>query len=425
MKTKGKGISALIFSVVVILIGLTAYIGAYGLEIGGYRVKSFGDVIKRGLDLQGGISILSEVKDTNISKGDKESKIERTMGLLEARINPNGVSEIAITKEGTNRIRIDIPGEFDLKKVEDKVTKPGTLKFEGPDKSEILTGNDVKDATAVLDQNGKPIITLKLNTEGAKKFAAATAKFIGQPIAIYMDDKLVTNPTVNAVITDGNAIIEGSKSFEEAKADANMIKSGALPVTLTTVSTKVVGPTLGATALPNSIKAGLIGIGIVLLFMMIYYRVPGILADIALILYAVLVLIAFVLLDVTLSLSGIAAFLLTVGMAVDANILIFERMKEELKSGKSIRSALDAGFHRALSSILDSQITTIIAGVVLYWLGSGPVKGFALTLIIGCIINLFTALTVTRFLVKLAANMGWFNKEWTIGTFWVVGIKRG
>jgi len=425
MKTKGKGISALIFSVVVILIGLTAYIGAYGLEIGGYKVKSFGDVIKRGLDLQGGISILSEVKDTDLSKGDKDSKIERTIGLLEARINPSGVSEIAISKEGTNRIRIDIPGEFDLKKVEDKVTKPGTLKFEGPDKSEILTGNDVKDAKAVLDQNGKPIITLKLNTEGAKKFATATAKFLGQPIAIYMDDKEVTSPTVNAVITDGNAIIEGSKSFEEAKSQANMIKSGALPVTLTTVSTKVVGPTLGATALPNSIKAGIIGIAIVLLFMMIYYRVPGILADIALILYAVLVLIAFVLLDVTLSLSGIAAFLLTVGMAVDANILIFERMKEELKSGKSIKSALDAGFHRALSSILDSQITTIIAGIVLYWLGSGPVKGFALTLVIGCVINLFTALTVTRFLVKLAANMGWFNKEWTIGTFWVVGIKRG
>jgi preprotein translocase subunit SecD len=220
-------------------------------------------------------------------------------------------------------------------------------------------------------------------------------------------------------------VITGSKSIDEAKREADLINSGALPVTIKPVEVQTIGASLGANALPLSILAGEIGIAIVLLFMFLYYRIPGLIADIALVLYIYIVLAAFANLNVTLTLSGIAGFLLTVGMAVDANVLIFERIKEELKSGKSVRSSIDAGFHRAMSSIVDSNITTIISGIILYSLGSGSVKGFALTLIIGVILSMFTAIVVTRFLIKLAASMGWFNNKWAIGTFGVHDFRKG
>lgn len=423
MTTKGK--STLFFSISVILIALSVYTGIFGLTLGGYHVASFGETIKKGLDLQGGISVLGEiVSDNTTDKVSMDAKVERTIDLLQMRINPKGVGEISVQREGNNRIRIDIPGQFNTKEVLDSVTKPGELKFVGPDKVTILTGKDVAEATARLDQQGLPIIELKLNDEGKVKFQEATKKFINQKIAIYMDETLITDPVVNEIIPNGQAVISGSKSIEEAKNQANKINSGALPVTIKTVNVKVVGPTLGETALPNSVKAGIIGIGLVMLFMLLYYRIPGLIANIALSLYAVLVLLVFVSINAVLTLSGIAGFLLTVGMAVDANVLIFERTKEELKSGKSIKASIDAGFHRAMSSILDSNITTLIAAFVLYFLGTGPVKGFALTLIIGVVLSMFTAITVTKFLIKQAANMGWFDKTWSIGTFGVHDMRR-
>ena len=316
---------------------------------------------------------------------------------------------------------------YDVKQVTDSVAKTGELKFVGPDGVTILTGSDVSKATAYLDSSNanKPTISLELNDSGTKKFATATSKFLNQKITIYMDSDKITDPTVDAVITNGKAIITGSSSLEEAKSRANIINSGALPVTVKAVETKLVGASLGANALPLSILAGKVGIGIVLLLMILYYRVPGIIADIALVLYIYIVLLAFAAANVTLTLSGIAGFLLTVGMAVDANILIFERMKEELKSGKSIKSSIDAGFHRAMTSVTDSNLTSIIAGIVLYSLGSGSVKGFALTLIIGVALSMLTAITVSRSLIKLAAGMGWFNKKWSIGTFGVHDFRRG
>ncbi|MCH5138628.1 protein translocase, partial [Clostridiaceae bacterium UIB06] len=217
----------------------------------------------------------------------------------------------------------------------------------------------------------------------------------------------------------------GNMTLDQATKKANIINSGALPVTVKAVETKLVGASLGANALPLSILAGKIGIGIVMLFMILYYRIPGIIASMALVLYIYMVLLAFASVNVTLTLSGIAGLLLTVGMAVDASILIFERMKEELKGGKSVRAAIDAGFHRAMTSVLDSNLTTIIAGVVLYGLGSGSVKGFALTLIIGTALSMFTAITITRILIKLAAGMGWFKHNWSIGTFGVHDFRRG
>lgn len=418
MKTKQK--STLFFILIVLFIAFLDYVGAFGLKIGDYQLLSFGNTINKGLDLQGGVSVVEKIQ----GKTDMKT-LDRTVELLSMRVNNLGVNETVVTKEGNDKIRIDVPGKFDTKEVIESVAKTGKLTFVGPDKKVILTGTDVKSATARPDEQSRPVIDLELKPEGSKKFAEATKKFLGQKIGIYMDEELITNPTVESVINNGKSQISGSKDMAEAKRQADFITSGSLPVELKTESAQLVGATLGMKALPQSILAGEVGIGIVLIFMLLYYRVPGLIADIALCLYIVLVLGVFSLIGATLTLSGIAGLLLTVGMAVDANVLIFERMKEELKSGKSIKSSIDAGFHRAMSSILDSNITTIIAGIVLYMLGSGSVKGFALTLIIGTLLSMFTAITVTRTLIKLASNMGWFSKKWTIGTFGVHDVRRG
>lgn len=410
-----KGKSKILFFTSVIVVMILAYTGFHGFQVGDYRFKPFTETINRGLDLQGGISVLEEVQG-----GKVDSKtLDRAIELISMRVNKMGVSETLVAKEGENRIRIEIPGKFDSKEILDTVAKSGELKFVGPDKVTILTGKDVKDATASIGQDNKPTINLELNESGKKKFADATQKFLGQPITIYMDAEVLTNPTVQAVISDGKAVITGSKDLVEATRQAQIIKSGALPVTLKAVSVKTVGATLGKTALPLSMKAGAIGILLILIFMLLYYRVPGIIADISLILYVILVLGAFSAINATLTLAGIAGFLLTVGMAVDANVLIFERIKEELKTGKSIKSSVDAGFHRALSSILDSNITTIIAAIVLYSMGTGAVKGFALTLMIGVAISVFTALTCTKFLLKIGVEMGLLSKTSHFG------VKRG
>ncbi|MDW8799917.1 protein translocase subunit SecD [Clostridium sp. A1-XYC3] len=420
MKNRTK--STVLFILCVLVIGFLAYSGVYGVTAGGYRLKPFSEVINRGLDLQGGVSVLEEIQ---ADKVDQET-MSKVTELLSMRVNKLGVSETVVTREGQKRIRIEIPGKYDAKEVIDGVAKTGELKFVGPDKQTILTGKDVKKATAYVDsQDGKPTISLELNDAGTRKFADATQKFIGQPITITMDEDELTSPTVQAHITNGKAVITGSKSLDEAKRQANIINSGALPVTVKPVEVKTIGASLGANALPLSILAGKVGIAIVMIFMILYYRIPGVIASIALVLYIYIVLLAFASVNVTLTLSGIAGFLLTVGMAVDASILIFERMKEELKSGKSIKAAIDSGFHRAMSSVLDANITTIIAGVVLYGLGSGSVKGFALTLIIGVALSMFTAITVTRWLIKLAAGMGWFKHKWSIGTFGVHDFRRG
>lgn len=418
MRTKGK--STALFLTCLLLIAFIAYSSVKGLVVGDYRVKPFSETVKRGLDLKGGISVVMEIQQDKVSSDE----MERTIELLSMRVNRMGVSETVINKEGNKRIRIDIPDKFDTKEVLDTVGKTGNLRFVGPDQSELLTGKDVKDATAYIDQQGRPIIGLELNSEGTKKFADATQKYLNQPIAIYMDEEQLTNPVVRAIISDGKAIIEGSKDLEEAKRNAGIIKSGALPVPVKTASVKVVGPTLGANALPQSIQAGKVALILIFAFMVLYYRVPGLIASVALVLYMILLLGIFNSIGATLTLPGIAGFLISAGMALDANVLIFERMKEELKAGKSVKSSVEAGFHRAMTSVLDSNITTVISGIILYSLGSGAVKGFALTLIIGVILSMFTAITVSRFLIRLAAGMGLLNKK-TIGTFGVRDVVRG
>ncbi|SHI65093.1 preprotein translocase subunit SecD [Clostridium amylolyticum] len=413
MKTKAR--SNIIFIVTVVLIALFSFIGAKGVVIGGYRVKSFEQLITKGLDLQGGVSVLLEIIDKEV----KPEELERTKELLNLRVNKIGVSETVVTTEGNRRIRIDIPGMYDSQGIVDALSKTGKLTFKDPEGKEVLTGSDITKAATQFNEYNQPVIGLEMSEEGRKKFADATTKFVGQKISIFMDEDLLTDPVVEGPITQGKAVITGNRSVEEAKRIAGIINAGALPLEVKAASVRTVGPQLGANAFPNAVKAGMIGVLVVFIFMIAYYRLPGLLADIALTLYIILVLLAFSYIGVTLTLPGIAGFLLTIGMAVDANVLIFERIKEELRTGKSIRSSVDSGFDRALSSILDSNITTIIAGVVLYFLGSGAVKGFALTLIIGIVLSMFTAIIVTKFLVHTALNMGIMSKPE------LFGVKRG
>ncbi len=395
----------------VILIGIFAYCGLFGLNLGNYKINTFGSSIDKGLDLVGGTSLLMEIKDANVT----QSIVENTMELMSSRIDSQGVGEISITQEGKNRIRIEIPGEFDTDKVLETIGKTGELTFQDPNGNVLLTGKEVKKASAYYSQDSGNVVGLELNEDGTAKFAEATTTFLNQKIAIKMDDKVLTNPTVNSVISNGNAVIEGMSSLEEAKSIASIINSGALPVKLEAVSVKTVGPTIGAEALSLSKTAAMVGISCVMLFMIAFYRYSGVIASISLTLFVCIVLVVFAQFGVVLSLAGIAGLLLTVGMAVDANVLIFERTKEELRLGKSIKASVEAGYDRAMSSILDSNITTIIAALVCYFLGTGSVKGFGVTLFIGILISMFTALFVTKFLLNNAVNAGWISKPSQFG----------
>lgn len=405
MKKKSKS-AALLITIVAVIVFL-AFAGFKGVVIGDYAFKSFDSVITRGLDLQGGVSVLMEIQKDNVTPEELES----TKQHLELRVNKLGVAETVVTTEGDKRIRVDIPGQFDSNEIVNSLSQSGNLVFKGPDGKEILNGSDVKKATAQLNQQtGKYEVGLEFNDEGTVKFADATSKYIGQKIGIYIDDELISEPTVQVAITDGRASITGSETLEENKSLAGMINSGALPVPVKSVSVNNLSAQLGTTAFPNAVKAGAIGVGIVLLFMIIIYRRQGFFADVALTLYIFLILIIFVEVGVTLTLPGIAALLLTIGMAVDANILIFERTKEELKKGVSVKTAVKRGSENALSSIVDSNVTTLLCALILYFIGSGSVKGFAVTLMIGILLSLFTALVVTNMLVNLAVDCGFLSK---------------
>lgn len=398
--------SGVILVICAVLIAMFAYCGLFGVNLGDYRIKTFGSNIDKGLDLVGGTSLLMEIKEDNVD----EEVVTRTMELIKMRIDPDGVKEVQVNQEGEKRIKIEIPGEFDTDGVIETVAKTGELTFVDPNGETILTGKDVKEAGAYIDSEGKYLVSLELNETGKEAFKNATEEFLGQQIAIKMDGEILTNPTVNDPITDGKASISGMASLEEANKVAGIINSGALPVKVESISAKTVGPTIGAESLQLSKKASIIGVALVVLFMTIMYRRPGFVASIALALYCCIILTIFAETGVVLSLAGIAALLLTIGMAVDANVLIFERTKEELRLGKSVSTAVEAGYQGALSSILDSNITTIIASLVLYFLGTGVVKGFATTLFIGILVSILTALFVTRFLMNCAIKAGFITK---------------
>lgn len=354
-----------------------------------------------GLDLKGGVHVVYEAVPSPGSPVTPDS-ITRLIGIFRNRIDALGVAEPIIQKEGTRRVVVELPGVKNPEEVVSMLPRTAHLEFKTEDGKTVLTGKYLQDARAQLNQNNEPEVALKFNKEGAKIFGEVTTANVNKRIAIYLDGKLLTNPIVEEPITGGEAVIHGGyKTLEEAQHDAVLLRSGALPVKVKLLEKRSVGPLLGKDSLERSVRAGIIGLALVFIFMIAYYRVPGIVANLSLIVYTLIVAGIFVLIKATLTLPGIAGFILSIGMAVDSNILIYERLKEELRAGKTLLAAFDAAFHHAMRTILDCNANTLIGAGVLYYFGTGPIRGFAVTLAIGVLTSLFTAVTFTRFVLHL------------------------
>lgn len=426
---KNKGILSLVVTVILIgVLGFTAAVG-WGNDHTGAAKN-----IKLGLDLAGGVSITYQVKDENPS----ESEMKDTIYKLQKRVEQYS-TESSVYQEGDDRINIEIPGVSNANEILDELGQPGSLYFiaqtgsDGTlnyqqvnatgdaakdyqltksleeleaDGSLVLTGSDVKSAKAETMENQttkakENIVSLVFTKDGTKKFAEATTKAYEaqESIGIYYDGSFVSVPNVNNAIENGEAQITGSMSFEEADALASTIRIGGLKLELEELRSNVVGAQLGEQAISTSLKAGVIGLAIVFLFMIFVYYLPGLASGLALLIYTELVIVILNAFNVTLTLPGIAGIILGIGMAVDANVIIFARVKEEMDRGKSVRNALKTGFQKAMSAIVDGNVTTLIAAAVLWMKGSGTVKGFAQTLAIGIIVSMFTALVITRMII--------------------------
>lgn len=362
-------------------------------------IKPLASTVKQGLDLQGGTHVVLQAKETLESKVDDDA-INRSIQIIERRVNELGLTEPLIQRQGRDKIIVELPGVKDPEQAINMLGKTAMLEFKDMEGNTVLTGKDLKDSKASADQSGQPVVTLQFNDEGAKKFADLTARNVGKQIAILLDGKVLTAPRVSEPITGGNAQITGSKDAQDAEHLAILLRSGSLPVKLEIAENRTVGPTLGQDSKDKSVKAFAIGLAGVFLFMLLYYKLSGLVADIVLLLYTLLLLLVMKGLNATLTLPGIAGIILSIGMAVDANVLIFERFKEEVAAGKTLRAAINAGFSRAFVTILDSNVTTIMAAAVLFYLGTGPVRGFAVTLALGVLISMFTAVTVTKFILS-------------------------
>ena len=409
--------------------------------------------IHKGLDLEGGISVLLQAEsDHPLSHADMQT----LKAIVEKRVNGLGVTEPLIQLQGGNRIVVELPGIKNQDVALKTIGQTGLLEFIDagttyippgtPVKTTarmtttvpitttqsvtgtspfnkvfttIVTGNELKDASTSLDEYGKPQINFSFKPGGAKKIAEYTSSHVNQYMAIVLDGKVISCPVIKSAIPSGNGRITGKFTLEEARSIAIQLKYGALPVPLKIIEIRSVGPTLGQDSIHRSIVAGVIGLLGVLIFMLGYYRLPGFLADLALIIYALLNMAVYKLIPVTTTLPGIAGFVLTIGMAVDANILIFERLKEELRQGRPLFTAIDLGFKRAWPSIRDANASTLITSAILFWFGSyfgaSMVKGFALTLAIGVLISLFTAVTVTMSFLNATMDMDITKNHWWFG----------
>ncbi len=382
---------------------------------------------KLGLDLVGGSRIVLEAQTTDTIAKITPDMMSSLQFAIENRVNALGVAETVVQQTGEKRLLVEIPNISDPAKAKEFLGETAELEFKKPLDGKYgatgwaptgLTGKDVRKALISTNPGGQWVVSLEFNDKGTKKFGELTQQLVGKPMAIFFNGELQSAPVIQEPILGGHAQISGGDSgfaYEEAKKMVDLLNAGALPVPAKIIEESLVGPTLGADSIAKSKTAGIVGIGLVMIFMLLYYRLPGFVADIALIIYSILVFAVFKIVPVTLTLAGIAGFILSIGMAVDANILIFERTKEELKAGRTLFTAINAGFDRAFTSIFDSNMTTIITCVILYFLGTSIVKGFALTLIIGVLISMFTAITVTKNFMHLLfgagqlKHPGWFG----------------
>ena len=361
--------------------------------------------IPLGLDLSGGVSITYQVVDENPSAEDMSDTIYK----LQKRVDSYS-TEASVYQVGDDRITVEIPGVQDANEILEDLGNPGSLEFQMPDGTVFMTGDMVADAQAATQTdtygNKEYVVALKLTDEGAKIVGEVTSENIGKNLPIVYDGETISYPRVQTAITGGEAQITGMADFEEAETLATQIRIGSLSLQLSELESSVVGAQLGSQAISTSLKAGAIGLAIVMVFMIIMYAVPGIAASLALAIYTTLVIATLYLFEITLTLPGIAGIILGIGMAVDANVIVFARVREEIATGKSVQTSMKIGFQKAMSAILDGNITTLIASVVLMALGSGTVKGFAYTLMIGIILSLFTAMVVTRYILYSLYALG-------------------
>lgn len=396
---------------IVVVVAVCAYLGLFGFGKGTMinYLKPWGDAISLGLDLRGGVYTVYQAEDNG--DPDFDTKMESTVSILTSRLTRQGFTEATVTRQGSDRIRVEIPNVSDPNQILTIIGTPAQLYFVDEDGNNLMEGSMVKNAQAAQDQDGKPCIAFELTDEGAKIFAEATAANLGKTISITLDGETISRATVNTVIAGGKGEITGNFTADEAKNLATLILSGALPLNLTQLEVSAISATLGVEALDRAIQAGVIGVILVMLFMLFRYRLCGLVADIALTIYIMIVVLLLALTGAQLTLPGVAGIILGIGMAVDANVVIFERIREEVKVGRPIGSAVRKGFSNALSAIIDSNVTTIIAAVVLYAFGTGSVRGFALTLGIGVATSLFTAVFVTHKLLDIFADMGIKNQK--------------
>ena len=353
--------------------------------------------INLGLDLRGGTRMVLEARDTETISVDDDA-VSRAKEVIERRVNQLGVQEPVIYRQGPRRIIVELAGVKDPARAREIIGRTAQLEFIDERGNIIITGNDLKSALAGYDHYNRPSVNFELTPEGSRKFEKATLQNLGRKISIYLDDQLLSAPVVETVIKDKGQIL-GLGSIERARDLSMMLRAGALPVPLEVLHAEVLEPTLGQESIDKSKLAAGIGAGLVVLFMLIVYRFPGFIADIALVIYSLIVMASLAGLKAVLTLPGIAGLILSLGMAVDSNIIIFERIKEELKSGKRVRAAIESGFSRAFGCILDSNVTTLITAGALYFFGSGAVRGFAVTLGLGIVASMFTAIVVTKLIL--------------------------
>ena len=422
------------FTAIILVIAALLYVGCMGVDFtdkfGIYGVLEDGGVTQ-GLDLKGGTVIVYKAQADSVTEDDMSTVVS----MLRTRLDGQGYTEATVTRQGTDKVRVELPDVQDAQKAVETLGATAQLIFaesvsQDPEDStkviaekEVMTGSAVKSASAEFGQTEQGMkkssyyISLELTDEGRDAFSEATGRLIGQPIYILMDNKILSAPNVNSRIDSNSCIITGDFTAEEAKALASNIKSGQLPFSLEQVEVRTVSATLGDEALSKAMTAGVIGLILVLIFMLLVYRILGLMADIALMGYVAIVFLILANLHINLTLPGIAGIILSVGMAVDANVVIFERVKEELKLGKTVRSAVDAGFNRALSAVVDSNVTTIISALILWWLGTGTIKGFGITLLIGIVVSMLSAIFITKFLLKQMIGMNLKN-------LWLYGISK-
>ncbi|HSH36633.1 protein translocase subunit SecD [Schnuerera sp.] len=403
----------LLFVLIIVIVGLASYTALYGVDIGKMKITNMKDSIDLGLDLAGGVYVILEA-ETDLEGVELNRAIDQTIMVINKRVDGLGVAEPSIVKESNKRIRVELAGIDNPQEAIDIIGKTAQLQFIDPLGNEVLTGKNVKNSEARFQQTDfgdKPVVSLEFDKEGSTKFAEATTELaakenVGEKIIyIMLDGEIISAPIVEDPIRDGRGVISGEFTIEEASNLANLIRAGALPVEMKALQSRVIGPTLGLEAFERSIKAAGIAILFIFLYMLIIYRIPGLVANIGLTIYILIVVYAMKMLGVKLTLPGIAGLILSIGMAVDANVLIFERIKEEIKNGKSIRASIDHGFKRALTSVLDANITTLIAGFVLYYFGIGPIKGFGVTLILGIVASMITSVFITKYLLKLTVEI--------------------